>query len=279
MTERADAAVLAICAGRVGDRNPRAMQGAVAMGNALARRLEISPTMLGSPKPPLASGWRAELDAAGPELREIQQQIEHVMSAERTSLMALGRCAASIATLPIVARHHPDALVVWFDAHGDSNLPSTTTTGYLGGMVLSGASGHWPTGWGDDLDLRNVVLVGARDLDPGERDLIAAGVIRCIPPGANLAAQLAAAIGHRPVYVHLDCDGLEPGIVPVEVPVPGGLSLADLRTAAEILARNEVLGLEIAEYEATWADTGLPGDPRGLLEALHPIFASICSRA
>jgi arginase len=116
-------------------------------------------------------------------------------------------------------------------------------------------------------------------LDPCERDLIAAGEIRCIPPGADLAAQLAAIVGDRPVYVHLDCDGLEPGLVPVEVPVPGGLSFADLRIAAEILARNEVLGLEIAEYEATWAHTGLRGEPDGLLEALHPILARICLKA
>ncbi|HEY2780277.1 MAG TPA: arginase family protein [Steroidobacteraceae bacterium] len=278
MMKRA-AAALTIFAGRVGDRNPRGMHGAVAIGNALAQRLEISPTTLSSAKPPLAAGWQAELDAAAHELREIQQRIDQVMTAGRASLMALGRCAASIATLPIVARHHPDACVVWFDAHGDSNLPSTTATGYLGGMVLSGASGRWPTGWGDDLDLANVILVGARDLDPSERGLIAAGVIRCIAPGPDLAAQLSAAIGDGPVYIHLDCDALEPGLVPVEVPVPGGLSLADLRGAAEILARNDVVGLEIAEYEATWAHTGLPGDSRGLLEALHPILARICAEA
>jgi arginase len=278
MMKRA-AAALTIFAGSVGDRNPRGMHGAVAIGNALAQRLEISPTTLSSAKAPLAAGWQAELDAAAHELREIQQRIDQVMTDGRASLMALGRCAASIATLPIVARHHPDACVVWFDAHGDSNLPSTTATGYLGGMVLSGASGRWPTGWGDDLDLANVILVGARDLDPSERGLIAAGVIRCIAPGPDLAAQLSAAIGDGPVYIHLDCDALEPGLVPVEVPVPGGLSLADLRGAAEILARNDVVGLEIAEYEATWAHNGLPGDARGLLEALHPIFARICAEA
>jgi arginase len=279
MTELPVPVVLTICKGRVADRNPRAMLGAVAMGNALARRLGISAATLGSAKPPLACGWQAELEAAAPELREIQGQIDQVMIAGQRSLMALGRCAASIATLPIIARRHPDALIVWFDAHGDSNLPSRTTTGYLGGMVLSGASGRWHTGWGDDLDLANVILVGARDLDPIELEFIAAGVIRCIPPGTDLGTQLAAAIGDRPVYIHLDCDGLEPGLVPIEVPVPGGLSLADLHMAAEILARNEVLGLEIAEYEASWADTGVDGDPHSVLDALQPILARICSRA
>ena len=272
MNELAHAAELTIFAGRVADRNPRAMHGAIAMGNVLAHRLGISPQTLGVFAAPLASGWQAELEAAGPALRELQQQIDQVMSAGCTSLMALGRCAASVATLPVVARHHPDALIVWFDAHGDSNVPSQSITGYLGGMVLSGASGRWQTGFGEELDLNNVLLVGARDLDPGERDLIAAGVLRCIPPGPDLDVQLAAAIGDRSVYVHLDCDALEPGVVPVEVPVAGGLTLADLRKASQVLARNEVLGLEIAEYEATWVDTGLAGDPHGVLEALHPML-------
>ncbi|WP_444847916.1 arginase family protein [Duganella caerulea] len=50
-------------------------------------------------------------------------------------MTASSRCAASLATLPVVARHRPDACVVWFDAHADLNTPSTTDSGYLGGMV------------------------------------------------------------------------------------------------------------------------------------------------
>ena len=52
-------------------------------------------------------------------------------------------------TLPVMARYHPDALVVWFDAHGDLNTPESTTTDYLGGLVLSGPVGMWESGPGD----------------------------------------------------------------------------------------------------------------------------------
>ncbi|WP_275477567.1 arginase family protein [Aureimonas ureilytica] len=45
--------------------------------------------------------------------------------------MCKSRCAVSIATLPVVAKHHPDACVVWFDTHADLNTPESTTSGYL----------------------------------------------------------------------------------------------------------------------------------------------------
>ena len=47
-------------------------------------------------------------------------------------------------------------------------------------------------------------------------------------------------------------DVLEPGQVPTEYQVPGGLLLHELAACMEALARGEVVGMEIAEYEATW---------------------------
>ena len=88
--------------------------------------------------------------------------------------------------------------------------------------------------WAPGLRLSNVVLVGARDLDPHEKELIAAGQLKVVETGPNLPARLAAAVGMRDVYVHLDCDVLEPGIVPIEYQVSGGLSLDDLRACATI---------------------------------------------
>ena len=144
----------------------------------------------------------------------------------------MGRCAAGLATIPVVAERLPDACVVWFDAHGDSNLPSSNAVPYLGGMVLTGAAGHWDSGLGAGLNLSNVVLVGARDLDPHEKELIAAGQLKVVEVGPNLPERLSAAVGARDVYVHIDCDVLEPGIVPIEYQVTGGLTLENLRACA-----------------------------------------------
>jgi hypothetical protein len=76
-------------------------------------------------------------------------------------------------TLPTVARHAPDAYVLWLDAHGDFNTPGTTTSGFLGGMCLAAACGRWDSGLTEDrLDPAQVILCGARDLDEEESALL-----------------------------------------------------------------------------------------------------------
>lgn len=249
-TSPVKSATLTIFKGRVADRNPLGMLGSERLGQALAQRLGLTPTVLGTPAIPLAAQWDVELDAARPELKVLSQTLDQTFRQGYTPITTLGRCAASLATLPVVARHHPQALVVWFDAHADSNLPGNSASGYLGGLVLTGAAGLWPTGLPSGLALGNVVLVGARDIDPAEQTLIDDGRLRLVKPGSDLASRLAAAIGERPVYVHLDCDVLEPSIVPTEYLVDGGLTLADLQQAAAVLAKNEVIGLEISEFQA-----------------------------
>jgi arginase len=172
----------------------------------------------------------------------------------------------------VVARHHPNACIVWFDAHGDSNLPSSNAVPYLGGMVITGAAGHWDSGLGSGLSMSNVVLVGARDLDPHERQLITSGVLNVVAPGPRLVERLAAAVGDRDVYVHLDCDVLEPGLVPIEYQVPGGLTFDELRACATGLRNRRIVGIEIAEFESEWLD-GRPGSPEPLVDALSPLLS------
>nr|WP_237400797.1 arginase family protein [Rhodovulum sulfidophilum] len=194
------------------------------------------------------------------------------MAGGAVSVAATGRYAASLATLPVVARHHPGACILWLDAHGDLNTPETSGSGYLGGMTLSGPAGLWKTGLGAGLCTGQIVLAGSRDLDPAERDLTLRHAIPVIPPGAGMAAALRSVIAGRPVYVHLDCDALRPGIVPTEYAVEGGLSLDDLNACARVIAEHRLLGLEIAEFEAAWKEGGRPVSPGPLLEALAPLF-------
>ncbi len=112
------------------------------------------------------------------------------------------------------------------------------------------------------------MLVGARDADPPEQALLDAGGVRAVPPGPGLPARLADAVGDRPVYVHLDCDVLEPGTVPTDHRVPGGLTLEDLHAAAGVLAGRCVLGVEVGGFEAVWEEGGDPASPAPLLDAL-----------
>lgn len=264
--------VLTVFQGRAGDHNDLAIPGAASVGLALSDELGQRPIVIGTPEAAINADWTLELAAAMPALENMSEHYDRVFTHGHLPVTALTRCAVALATLPVVAKHRPDAVVVWFDAHADLNTPETSTTGYLGGMAISGAAGLWKSALGTELDLANVILVGVRDVDSAEQVLIDGGPVRAIPADDDLERALKAAISDRPVYIHLDCDVLNPGIVPTDYQVEGGLSLASLHDAMKILAQNEIVGFEIAEFQNAWEVGGPPISPWQLLDAVNPVI-------
>lgn len=258
-------------AGRVGDHNNHAMRATPVFAEVLSECLGVSAKVLGEPEDALSTSWDQELAAALPLLRQLSERYDELLAQRTTPVTVLSRCAPALATLPMVARHRPDAVVIWFDAHADLNTPENSTTGYLGGLALSGPLGFWDSGLGAGLDTKNAVLVGARDLDEPEQRLVDDGVITLVPVRETMAEELRSHVAGRPVYVHFDCDVLEPHTVPTDYLVPGGMTIDHLRACCEILAGSEVVGIEIGELEA------LPGStdsaPATLIaSAFDPLF-------
>ena len=268
---------LNIFEGRAGDRNDRAMKGAVVLGNALAAVAGVKPTRIGTQQPPLSTNWAIELEAARPGLAELRDLIASELNQGLYPVTCIGRCAAGLGTLPAVALAYPEAAIVWIDAHADTNSPEHTTTDYLGGMVSTGAAGIWETGLGSGLNLSNVILVGCRDLDPSEKSLIDQGITKLLQFGPDFLTDLRSVLAGRDVYVHLDCDVLNPGIVPSEFQVPSGLSLHDLAAVCGAIADHHVVGLEISEFEATWPN-GTSGDPTLIVTAIETLITKMKSQ-
>lgn len=264
-------------AGRAGDHNDLAMVGSRELASALATRFRIAPTTIGAPEPALSVGWAEELAAAMPTLKAMAEQLDHVFRAGLRPVTASSRCAVALATLPVVAAHRPDAVVVWFDAHADLNTPDNTTTGYLGGLAYSGPLGLWNSGLGSGLDSSNAVLVGARDIDPSERQLIGAGAgaVALVPVGPSIAEELRRVVAGRPVYVHIDCDVLDAGIVPTDYLVTDGITLEALRATAEVLAESDVVGIEVGELESRDDSSTPPTYVTSLLDALNPLLDAV----
>ncbi|HEY0950251.1 arginase family protein [Nocardioides sp.] len=262
-------------AGRAGDHNDLAMVASRELAAALADRLGTAPAVVGAPEPALSVGWAEELAAATPTLRAMAARLDAVLGAGRTPVTASSRCAVALATLPVVARHRPDAVVVWFDAHADLNTPATTPSGYLGGLAYSGPLGLWDSGLGSGLSPDRAIVVGARDLDPDEQALVDAGTVALVEVGPRMADELRTAVAGRPVYVHIDCDVLEPGTVPTDYLVPDGMSLADLHATAEVLAESEVVGIEIGELESAADPAVPPSYVTRLLDAVDPVLSAV----
>lgn len=259
-------------AGRAGDHNDLAMIGSRELASALSDRIGQEVTIVGAPQPALSVGWKEELAAATPTLKAMAATLDEAFRAELTPITASSRCAVALATLPVVAKHRPDAVVVWFDAHADLNTPDNTTTGYLGGLAYSGPLGFWDSGLGSGLNPNNAVLVGARDLDPAEQELVDAGTVSLVKVGPSMADGLRRIVGGRPVYVHIDCDVLDAGTVPTDYLVADGMTLADLRATAKVLAESEVIGLEVGELESAPDSRTPPAYVAALLDALDPLL-------
>jgi arginase len=250
------------------------MAGAVALGRYIAEKLGIEIELVASSTPLINGGWQAQLNAATANLRVLAAKLAELLERDTPILLTAGRCAASIATLPLIARRFPDAAIIWFDAHGDSNVPtagSSSEMSYLGGMVISGAAGEWDTGFGGDVSLSNVILVGSRDLDPPELTRIASGELKLVPVGHRLGERLNEAIAGRRAYIHLDCDVLNSGLLATEYQSANGLSYEDLAEAFAVLAEHDLVGLEIAEYEDRWPD-GRLNNPKKLLASILPVL-------
>lgn len=274
VVHRGEEPSLIVFVGPTGDHNDRGIEGASIVGRELSRRLHLTPTLIGKPQPATSETWQTALPAALPGLRELRREHSRIVERGDIPVAALPRCAASLATLPTIAKHHPEALVVWFDAHADLNTPDNTTTGYLGGLVLSAAIGWWDSGLGSGLSPDRVVLGGTRDLDAPEQALVDAGTIK-LAAGTSLHTALDEYVGDRPVYFHLDCDVLEPGTVPTDYHVPNGLTLEDLAAVSQRLSQNPIIGIEIAEFEAAADPTDDTNFVGPLLEALAPVMTSL----
>lgn len=261
---------------RAGDHNDAAMAATGTLAQALHDRLPGAGaiTVIGDPEPATSLGWQPELQAARPALESMASHLDQVFNCGQTPVTALSRCAVALATLPVVARHRPDAVVVWFDAHADLNTPDATPTptGYLGGLALSGPLGLWDSGLGAGLASENTILVAARYIDPPEQVLIRRGVVTHLPISSTLTEDLRAAVDGRPVYLHLDCDVLDPGLVNTDYRVPNGLTLDQLHACATTLAEGPLAGLEISELEAGLTPDITERDANTVADAIGPVL-------
>ena len=220
---------------------------------SLAPPLGVEPDVVGSLEPPQPPfDWRLDLEATRDDLLAAGDAVDAAVAEGGVPLLLAAQCTVAMTTLPAVARHHPDSLVLWLDAHGDLNTPDTSASAFLGGMPLAAAIGAWDSGLATGrLDPANVVLCGLRDLDPGEEELIASTPLRVVEEGS-----IADAVAGRPLFVHLDCDVLSNDVLPAAFPAPGGLSPDQLGTVlrAAGAACSALVGLEVTAFSPPPAD-------------------------
>jgi arginase len=220
-----------------------------------------------------------EVKAAGdPSKRYIREITKVCEKLYRTSLVALERgglplvlggdhslAAGSVAaTADFLRRQDKPLGLIWVDAHGDMNTPSSSTSGNVHGMPLASLLGPEPKelaqigGFSPKVLPEHTVLIGIRNLDATEKEIVRASRVRVFTmkdidrAGIAAVTEQALAIagtGTGGVHVSFDLDVCDPTIAPgVGTPVKGGLDYREAHMAMEIIADSGLLrALDLVE--------------------------------
>lgn len=181
----------------------------------------------------------------------VADAVRDARAAGALPIILAGNCSSSIGTLAGLADAEP--AVVWLDAHADFNTPDTTRSGFLDGMSLAIATGRCWTQMATAIPgfrpvpESRVCLMGARDVDPAEADLLRASVCTVLPP-RELDARLSDALDTLrtragTVYLHIDLDVLDPSEGRANAfAAPDGLRLAQVIGIIHALRQRFELG-------------------------------------
>ena len=212
-------------------------------------------------------------------LAEIEQVVGRTREAVRSGLeggcfplVLGGDHSLSMGSVAAVAEHYrrrdQPVGVIWVDAHADMNRPHTTPSGNIHGMSLAVLLGNGHprlTGRIPSVRPENASVLGARELDPGERKLISElgvrvftmseiderGVATCMDEALERANS-----GTAGFHLSLDLDALDPRVAPgVGTPVQGGLTYREGHLVCEKAARTgRLLSLEVVELNPVLDD-------------------------
>ena len=201
--------------------------------------------------------------------------VETITSSKRPVSIA-GDCCTAIGVLAGLQRVGIDPLLIWFDAHGDFNTWETTPSGFLGGMPLAMLVGRGEQRMINAVGLHafpesQVILTDARDLDPGEQDLIKESSVLHLPDTRSL---IGYSLPDFPLYIHLDMDVINPDDAPaMSYLAPGGLLVKELQEVFSFLAQT---GRIMAVSVSTW-NPSLDRDERSQrvsMELLRTLIAA-----
>ncbi|HEU5439812.1 MAG TPA: arginase [Ktedonobacterales bacterium] len=195
---------------------------------------------------------------------ELAERSEAAVRASSVPLVLGGDHSIALGSIGGVSRALAGIGVIWFDAHGDFNTNETTPSGNIHGMVLGALCGYGApalvnaTGPGPRLDVARVVIVGARDLDAGERGLLHRAGVRVLTMAdidrrgmydVTREAIALATDGTAGLHVSFDMDVVDPSEAPgVGTPVHGGITYREAHLAMELVGESgKLVGMDLVE--------------------------------
>lgn len=195
---------------------------------------------------------------------ELANRVEAAITDGVVPLVLGGDHSVAIGTQAGLARHSKDRGLIWFDAHADINTHESSPSGNIHGMPVSAALGFGHPLLADfdqpgaKLPVENVCIIGLRDVDAAEAEILAAsgvtyytmrdvdeiGLKRCVENAMEVAGKATGG-----VHLSFDLDACDPSVAPgTGTKVEGGLTYREAHLAMEMLADwGRITSLEFVE--------------------------------
>lgn len=193
--------------------------------------------------------------ATGNEL--IAQKVIEVVNKDEFPLILGGDHSIAIGSIAGLADKYKDLGVIWYDAHADLNNAETSPSGNIHGMSLAVCLGNGHerltsiNGNQPKINPENVVLIGARDLDDGEKELIKQIGIKLYTmtdiEEKGMQSVIEETLDYLKdrtdgIHLSLDVDGLDPIHTPgTGTPVIGGITYRETILAMQMLNKSHLI--------------------------------------
>ena len=236
------------------------------MGYTLAREEDIMvPAMETRPQEDSEARFKPQILSV---CTELAVRVKELMDAGEFPLVIGGDHSIAMGTVAGVSAHYRDRGeemgLIWFDAHGDMNIPGVSPSGNIHGMPLAHLLGRGDPdlagilGFSPKLNPDKVVLIGIRDIDSGERKIINESGIHVFTMrdidehGMAKVARRAMEIvtnGTGGFHVSFDVDGCDPTVIPGSgTLVPGGVRYREAHLLLEYCAdSHQLTSMEVVE--------------------------------
>ncbi len=199
---------------------------------------------------------------------ELAGRVKELMNAGEFPLVIGGDHSIAMGTVSGAAAHFrergEEMGLIWFDAHGDMNIPGVSPSGNIHGMPLAHLLGRGDPdlagilGFAPKLNPDKVVLIGIRAIDSGERKIIRESGIHVFTmrdideTGMAKVARKAMEIvtnGTGGFHMSFDVDGCDPSVIPGSgTLVPGGVRFREAHLLLEYCAdTRQMTSMEVVE--------------------------------
>jgi arginase len=241
------------------------------MDNGLTQGLEADGHEVSVETIEAQAEFRAEVQTQFGLYRSLAKQVAEARRKGQFPLILSGNCGATLGAIAGTKQLG----VIWFDAHGEFNTPETTTSGFLDGMGLAIATGLCWKRLADSIPGfrpipgSNILLIGGRDFDEGERDRLEEAEITVLDDDTIQQTSVQDALHLKlsklnqdvdEVHLHIDLDALNSKEAPAnnyQYLTEGGMSVEQLSEAIALIKKNlNITSATIASFDPRYDPEG-----------------------